>query len=65
MKAKELNVRSVKELKLELSELLREQFNLRIQFSGKKLKKVHLLKESRRKIARVKTFLHEKIRGKL
>ncbi|CAL4324980.1 50S ribosomal protein L29 [Buchnera aphidicola] len=65
MKVKALNKNSIKELKLELSELLREQFNLRIQFSGKKLKKVHLLKISRKKIARVKTSLHEKIRGKL
>ncbi|WP_343153539.1 50S ribosomal protein L29 [Buchnera aphidicola (Mindarus keteleerifoliae)] len=65
MKVKGFKENSIEELKIELSELLREQFNLRVQFSSKKLQKVHLLKESRKKIARVKTFLHGKIRGKL
>lgn len=57
MKAQKLRESSVKELKAELLNLLREQFNLRIQLAGGQLQKTHLLRQVRRNIARVKTFI--------
>ena len=60
MKAKELREKSVEELNTELLNLLREQFNLRMQLSGGQLKQTHMLKQVRRDIARVKTLLTEK-----
>lgn len=60
MKASELKEKSVEELKAELLELLREQFNLRMQLSTGQLAQTHLLRKTRRNIARVKTVLNEK-----
>lgn len=60
MKAKELREKSVEELNAELLNLLREQFNLRMQLAGGQLQQTHLLKQVRRNIARVKTLLTEK-----
>jgi len=60
MKAKELREKSVEELNTELLNLLREQFNLRMQLAGGQLQQTHLLKQVRRNIARVKTLLTEK-----
>jgi large subunit ribosomal protein L29 len=60
MKAKELREKSVEELNAELLNLLREQFNLRIQASTGQLSQTHTLKLVRRDIARVKTVLNEK-----
>ncbi|KES17360.1 50S ribosomal protein L29 [Gilliamella apicola] len=60
MKAKELREKSVEELNTELLNLLREQFNLRMQLAGGQLKQTHMLKQVRRNIARVKTLLTEK-----
>ncbi|NTS76863.1 50S ribosomal protein L29 [Catenovulum sp. SM1970] len=60
MKASELKEKSVEELKAQLLELLREQFNLRMQLSTGQLAQTHLLKQVRRNIARVKTVLTEK-----
>lgn len=60
MKASELRNKSVEELNKELVELLREQFNLRIQASTGQLNQTHLLKQVRHSIARVKTVLNEK-----
>lgn len=60
MKAKELREKSVEELSTELLNLLREQFNLRIQLAGGQLQQTHLIKQVRRNIARVKTLLTEK-----
>ncbi|VFP78315.1 50S ribosomal protein L29 [Buchnera aphidicola (Cinara cuneomaculata)] len=45
------------DLKKKLLELLQEQFNIRLQLSSGKLKKTHLIKKVRRKIARIKTIL--------
>lgn len=59
MKAKELREKSVEELNTELLNLLREQFNLRMQAAGQ-LQQSHLLKQVRRDVARVKTLLNEK-----
>ncbi|GDY27236.1 MULTISPECIES: 50S ribosomal protein L29 [unclassified Agarivorans] len=60
MKANELKDKSVEELKAELLNLLREQFNLRMQASTGQLAQSHLLKNVRRDIARVKTILNQK-----
>jgi large subunit ribosomal protein L29 len=47
-------------LKKELLELLREQFNLRMQKANDQLNRHTQLKKVRRDIARVKTILNEK-----
>ncbi|EFJ1171321.1 50S ribosomal protein L29 [Escherichia coli] len=60
MKAKELREKSVEELNTELLNLLREQFNLRMQTASGQLQQSHLLKQVRRDVARVKTLLNEK-----
>jgi large subunit ribosomal protein L29 len=61
MNAIELRKKTVVELKDELSELLREQFNLRMQrySQGSEVKQTDS-KRVRRDIARVKTILSEK-----
>ena len=60
MKATELKSKSVEELNEELLNLLREQFNLRMQHSTGQLEKTDGLRKVRRNIARVKTILTEK-----
>ena len=60
MKAQDLREKSVEELNAELLNLLREQFNLRMQAATGQLQQPHTLKAVRRDIARVKTVLTEK-----
>ena len=60
MKTNELSAMDVPALKDELVRLSKEQFNLRMQKSTGQLKNTHVLKDIRRMIARVKTFLHAK-----
>ncbi|MDX2320055.1 MULTISPECIES: 50S ribosomal protein L29 [Moritella] len=60
MNASELKQKNVEELNEELLNLLREQFNLRMQLSTGQLAQTHLIKNVRRDIARVKTILNEK-----
>ncbi|MGQ8366036.1 50S ribosomal protein L29 [Glaciecola sp. 1036] len=60
MNATDLREKSVEELNAELLNLLREQFNLRMQHSTGQLEKTDQLKTVRRSIARVKTLLTEK-----
>ena len=60
MKATELKEKSVEELNAELINLLREQFNLRMQHTTGQLEKTDQLKKVRRNIARVKTILTQK-----
>lgn len=60
MKSSELRSMSVVDLEKELHELLREQFNLRMQKGSGQLTRTHLLKNVRLNIARVKTILTEK-----
>ncbi|QCI22342.1 50S ribosomal protein L29 [Buchnera aphidicola] len=55
-----LRKKSTKDLNIELLQLFREQFNLRMQSVSGKLKQPHLLKKVRRNIAQVKTLLTEK-----
>ena len=60
MKTSELRQKSIEELKKERLELLREQFNLRMQRATGQLSKPHLFKQVRRNIARINTILNEK-----
>lgn len=57
MKASELRGKSPSELRDALHELLKEQFNLRMQQGSGQLSRPHLMHEVRRNIARVKTVM--------
>jgi large subunit ribosomal protein L29 len=59
MKASELRGKSQQELRDTLHELLKEQFNLRMQRGTGQLARPHLMKEVRRNIARVKSVMNE------
>ena len=59
MKASELRKKSRTELQKELNDLLKEQFNLRMQKGSGQLSKPSLFKSVRRDIARVETVLTE------
>ncbi len=60
MKAQELNEKTVEELNGALIAQLQEQFKLRMQKSTGQLNETHLLKQTRRNIARIKTVLKQK-----
>jgi large subunit ribosomal protein L29 len=60
MNAQDLRAKGVEELNAELVNLLREQFNLRMQAATGQIQQTHNLKTVRRDIARVKTVLTEK-----
>jgi large subunit ribosomal protein L29 len=60
MKAAELREKNPEELNSLLMDLLREQFNLRMQKGSGQLTKPSQFTVVRRDIARVKTILHEK-----
>jgi large subunit ribosomal protein L29 len=59
MKASELRQQSAAELEKQLHELLREQFNLRMQRGVGQLTRPSEMKAGRRNIARIKTVLTE------
>jgi large subunit ribosomal protein L29 len=59
MKANEIRKKSKAELTEELSGLLREQFNLRMQKGTGQLSNSARIKNVRRDIARVKTVMNE------
>jgi len=59
MKIADMRNKSTAELKQELLELLKEQFNLRMQKATGQLNKSHLLRQVRRNIACVKTLINE------
>ena len=63
MKASELRDKSGDELNAELLKLREEQFKLRMAKSTGQLGQTHLLKQTKRDIARVKTALNEKVEG--
>jgi large subunit ribosomal protein L29 len=63
MNASELREKSVDELKAELIELRKEQFNLRMQKATGQSEQSHTLKNVRRDIARVKTVMNQKSEG--
>ena len=60
MKAIGLKDKSVAELQTQLEELLSDQFKLRMQKSTGQLGQSHLIKQTRRDIARVRTVLAQK-----
>ena len=60
---KELREKSVQELGEELLRLRREHFSLRMQKASGQLGQVHLLKDTKKDIARVKTLIQEKRNG--
>ena len=59
MKAKELRSGSVETLQKQLEDLLREQFNLRMQRGVGQLTRPSQMKAVRRDIARIKTVMAE------
>ncbi|MDK2126361.1 50S ribosomal protein L29 [Parachitinimonas caeni] len=61
MKASELRTKSVDELGVELTALLKAQFGLRMQLATQQLSKTSELKRVRRQIATVRTLLAEKV----
>jgi len=60
MNAQDLRKKNETELREELSGLMREQFNLRMQRGIGQLPTPHDLRRVRRDIARVRTVLNEK-----
>lgn len=61
MQANDLRNKSVEDLKTELSNLQREQFNLRFQLKTGQLQQTDNVRKVRRDIARIKTILSEKL----
>ncbi len=61
MKASELRDMQVDQLQEQLLKLRKEQFSLRMQSASGQLGQHHLVKESRKDIARLKTVLAEKL----
>ena len=59
MKASELREKTQAELSVALHDLLKEQFNLRMQRGTGQFSRPHLMKDVRRNIARVKTVMTE------
>lgn len=60
MNTSKLREKSVEELNAELTELLREGFNLRMQKSTGQLAQLSQIKANRRNVARVMTIMTEK-----
>ena len=63
MNAQDMREKNESELRDELSGLLREQFNLRMQRGIGQLTTPHDLRRVRKDIARIKTVLNEKKQG--
>ena len=61
---KDLRGKSEAELKTELTALREEQFNLRMQAAVGQLTKPNLVRDVRKKIARVKTIVQQQKSGK-
>ena len=59
MKASELREKTLQELNTSLEELLKEQFNLRMQKGTGQLSRPSRMNEVRKEIARIKTVLNE------
>mgnify|MGYP000368531465 FL=1 len=62
MQAKELKDKDLAQLQEQLNELLQKQFDLRMARGNGQLNKIHLLREVRRDIARVRTIMNQ-VRG--
>jgi large subunit ribosomal protein L29 len=64
MKAEDLKTKTQDELKKLMLDLKKQQFNLRIQLSQAQLEKTSTVRDVRRDIARVQTFLNMKVAPK-
>ena len=62
MNAQDLRAKNVNELREQLTGLLQEQFNLRMQKGSGQALAPHALRQVRRNIARVQTVINEKTR---
>ena len=60
MKAVDLRQKADDELKVQIIDLRKEQFNLRFQAAGGQLDNTARVREVRRDIARIKTLLNER-----
>ena len=60
MKASDVRAKTADELKDQLVDLKKEQFNLRFQRATQQLEKPARMREVRRDIARIKTILGQK-----
>jgi len=60
IKVTEIRSKKIDELKKQLDELSKEQFNLRFQASNGQLNNTGRVKEVRRGIAKIKTIFNEK-----
>ena len=63
MKAEDYRVKTPDQLKTDLVQLQKEQFNLRFQRASGQLENTARVRAVRRDIARIKTFLALKARG--
>jgi large subunit ribosomal protein L29 len=63
MKADEVRTKTPDQLKADLVQLQKEQFNLRFQRASGQLENTARVRAVRRDIARIKTFLALKARG--
>jgi large subunit ribosomal protein L29 len=63
MKAEDLRVKTPDQLKTDLSQLQKEQFNLRFRRASGQLENTARVRVVRRDIARIKTILALKARG--
>ena len=61
MKAKELREKSIDELKVELAELFKTQFGLRLQLATQQLTNTAQIRKVKKDIARIHTILTEKV----
>ncbi len=59
MQAKELKNKDLAELQEELNKLLQKQFDLRMARGNGQLTKLHLMRDVRRDIARVRTVMNQ------
>ena len=64
MKSSDVRTKTADELKAQLVDLKKEQFNLRFQRATQQLEKPARVREVRRDIARIKTILAEKSAAK-
>ncbi|PIT69551.1 50S ribosomal protein L29 [Bartonella tribocorum] len=61
MRARELRAQTLDQMRDELAKLKKEQFNLRFQKATGQLEKTARVRQVRRDIARIKTFLRQKL----
>ena len=64
MNTNDLRKMSIPELRKELTNVLREQFNMRVQKASGQTIRPHLVKTARKEVARIKTIMREKEENK-